>query len=152
MRIAIIAVGKIKQAGMRGELDDYLGRIRRYANCDEVELKDAPEGELIARFERALPERGTIAALEVDGRAYDSPGFARFIGRCELDAVGTVAFLIGGAYGLPAAVSRRADVRVSLSKLTLPHRLARLVLAEQLYRAFTILRNEPYAHEARSAK
>jgi 23S rRNA (pseudouridine1915-N3)-methyltransferase len=152
MRIAIIAVGKIKQPGLRAELDDYLGRIRRYASCDEIELKDAPERELIARLERALPERATIAALEVGGRADDSPGFARWIGRCEMDAVGTLAFLIGGAYGLPAAISERAHVRVSLSKLTLPHRLARLLLAEQLYRAFTILRNEPYAHESPGAR
>ena len=144
MRIAIIAVGKIKQAGLRAELDDYLGRIRRYAGCDEIELKDAAEGELVARFERALPERGVIVALEVDGRAYDSPGLARWIGRCEMDAVGTVAFLIGGAYGLPAAISRRAQQRVSLSKLTLPHRIARLVVLEQLYRAFEILRGAPY--------
>lgn len=152
MRIAIIAVGKIKQPGLRAELDDYLGRIRRYASCDEIELKDAAERELVARFERAVPERATVAALEVDGRAHDSPGFARWIGRCEMDAVGTIAFLIGGAYGLPRAISERAHVRVSLSKLTLPHRLARLVLAEQLYRAFTILRNEPYAHEGSGAK
>jgi 23S rRNA (pseudouridine1915-N3)-methyltransferase len=148
MRIAIIAVGKIKQPGLRSELDDYLGRIRRYASCDEIELKDAAERELLERFERALPERSVIAALEVDGRAYDSRGFARWIGQCEMDAVGTLAFLIGGAYGLPAAVAKRAHARVSLSKLTLPHRLARVVLAEQVYRAFTILRNEPYAHES----
>ena len=59
---------------------------------------------------------------------------------------GSAAFLIGGAYGLPPEVSKRADVQLSLSPMTLPHRLARLVLAEQLYRAFTILRNEPYSH------
>jgi len=148
MRIAIIAVGKIKQQGLRAELDDYLGRIRRYASCDEIELKDAGERELIERFDRALPERAVVAALEIDGRAHDSPGFARFIGQCEMDAVGTLAFLIGGAYGLPAAISKRAQLRLSLSKLTLPHRLARVVLAEQIYRAFTILRGEPYAHES----
>jgi 23S rRNA (pseudouridine1915-N3)-methyltransferase len=152
MRIAIIAVGKIKQQGLRAELDDYLGRIRRYASCDEIELKDAVERELIARFERALPERGMIVALEVDGRAHDSPGFARFVGRCEMESVGTVAFLIGGAYGLPPAISKRAQQRLSLSKLTLPHRLARVVLVEQIYRAFTILRNEPYAHESSSSR
>jgi len=146
MRIAIIAVGKIKQAGLRAELDDYLGRIRRYAGCEEVELKDGPERDVVARFERALPERGAVIALEVDGRELDSPGLARFVARHEQAATGTLAFLVGGAYGLPAVVSKRAELRLSLSKLTLPHRLARVVLAEQLYRAFTILRNEPYSH------
>jgi 23S rRNA (pseudouridine1915-N3)-methyltransferase len=146
MRIAIIAVGKLKQSGLRAEVDDYLGRIRRYASCDEVELKDGHEREVVERFERALPERGTIVALEVGGKAHDSPGLARWLGEQELAASGTLAFLIGGAYGLPAAVSQRATLRLSLSKLTLPHRLARVVLAEQIYRAFTILRNEPYSH------
>ena len=146
MRVAIIAVGKVKQRGLRAELDDYLARIRRYAACDEIELKEGSEREVIERFERALPARCLSVALEVDGRAYDSQGLARWMGRCEQDAVPSVAFLVGGAYGLPAHVSGRAAVRLSLSKLTLPHRLARLVLVEQLYRAFTILRNEPYAH------
>lgn len=146
MRIAIIAVGKVKQAGLRAELDDYLGRIRRYATCDEIELKDGGEREVLERFERALPARAKIVALEVDGRTFDSAGFARWIGQCEQTAVGTAAFLIGGSYGLPPAISKRADMRLSLSTMTLPHRLARVVLAEQVYRGFTILRNEPYSH------
>ena len=146
MRIAIIAVGKVKQAGLRAEIDDYVGRIRHYAACDEIELKDGTEREVVQRFERALPARCMIVALEVEGRAHDSQGLARFIGQCEQGAVHTVAFLVGGSYGLPAAISQRATLQLSLSKLTLPHRLARLVLAEQLYRSFTILRNEPYSH------
>ena len=80
------------------------GRIRRYATCDEVELKDGSERELLERFERALPARATVVALEVDGRTFDSAGFARWIGRCEQNAIGTAAFLIGGSYGLPPAV------------------------------------------------
>jgi len=145
MRIAIVAVGKIKQAGLRAELDDYLGRIRRYASCEEVELKDAPERELVPRLERAWKPRATVIALEVSGQAFDSAGLARWLGRHE-QAGSELVFLVGGAYGLPDAISRRAHERLSLSKLTLPHRLARVVLAEQLYRGFTILRNEPYSH------
>jgi 23S rRNA (pseudouridine1915-N3)-methyltransferase len=145
VRIAIIAVGKVKQAGLRAELDDYLGRIRRFATCTEIELKDAPEKELIPRFEKALPERAKIVALEIGGKALDSQGLARFVAQLEQNP-GSAAFLIGGAYGLPAAISKRADFQLSLSPMTLPHRLARVLLAEQLYRAFTILRNEPYSH------
>jgi 23S rRNA (pseudouridine1915-N3)-methyltransferase len=146
MRIAIVAVGKVKQSGLRAELDDYLERIRRYAPCDEIELKDGAEREMIERFDRAWPKRGAVAALEVDGKALDSAGLARWVGEQELSSGGTLTFLIGGAYGLPKEVSQRASIRLSLSKLTLPHRLARVLLAEQIYRAFTILRGEPYAH------
>jgi 23S rRNA (pseudouridine1915-N3)-methyltransferase len=87
-----------------------------------------------------------VVALEVGGQPLDSGQLAAFIGRCQQDGVGTLAFLIGGADGLPARVARGAALRLSLSAMTLPHRLARLVLAEQLYRAHTILRGEPYNH------
>jgi 23S rRNA (pseudouridine1915-N3)-methyltransferase len=146
MRIVIVAVGKLKRAGLRTELDDYLRRIRRYAPCEEIELKDGTPRELGERFARAIPARSLVVSLEVQGRPHDSPGLARFIAQCEQSAVAHVVFLVGGAYGLPAAVSRAADRQLSLSPLTLPHRLARLILAEQIYRAFTILRNEPYSH------
>jgi len=145
VRIAIIAVGKVKQAGMRAELDDYLGRLRRFATCTEVELKDAPERELGPRFDKAIAARTKVIALEVGGRMLDSHGLARLVADLEREP-GSAAFLIGGSYGLPPEVSQRADLQLSLSPMTLPHRLARLVLAEQLYRAFTILRNEPYSH------
>lgn len=145
LRVSIIAVGKIKQVGLRAEFDDYLGRIRRYAVLDEVELKEGSDADLQPRFERALPKRGRTIALEVDGRALSSRGLADVVQRAELDAA-PLSFLIGGAYGLPKAVSKAADMQLSLSALTLPHRLARVVLAEQIYRAFTILRGEPYSH------
>ncbi|MDD9940590.1 MAG: 23S rRNA (pseudouridine(1915)-N(3))-methyltransferase RlmH [Myxococcales bacterium] len=146
MRYAIVAVGKIKQRGMRAELDDYLGRIRRYCACDEVELKDGPESEVVARFERAIPPRARVVALEVEGRALSSHDLADFVSRCERDAIPQVVWLIGGSYGLPRRISQAAHLQLSLSSMILPHRLARLVLAEQLYRSFTILRNEPYSH------
>ncbi len=150
MRIAIMAVGKVRQPGLRPEIDEYLRRIRRYARCDEIELKDGPEAEVSARFQRAISGRTSgrtkSVALEVEGVAWNSQEFARFVGKCERDSVGTLALLIGGAYGLPRQISQAADLRLSLTKMTLPHRLVRLVLAEQVYRAFTILRNEPYAH------
>ena len=145
MRITIIAVGKIKQVGLRSELDDYLGRIRRYTSCDEIELKDGSDAELQQRFEKAIPKRAHSIALEVEGRSLTSHGLADLVRRAERDAT-HLAFLIGGAYGLPKTVSGAAHTQLSLSAMTLPHRLARVFLAEQVYRAFTILRNEPYSH------
>ena len=146
MKIQFVAVGKIKERGLREAIDDYAKRIRHYAQFEEIELKDERETDLIARFERALPDRGRVVALEVDGKAWSSAALAKFVGQCESGNVQTVSWLIGGSYGLPTSISARAHVRLSLSAMTFPHRIARLVLAEQVYRAFTILRGEPYAH------
>ena len=146
MRIVVAAVGKVKERGLREAIDDYAKRIGRYARYEEAELKDGNEAEVAARFDKVIPDRFRVVALEVDGVAWSSERLAGFVGECENTGVSGVAFLIGGAYGLPPATSRRADVRLSLSAMTLPHRLARLVLVEQVYRAYTILRGEPYSH------
>jgi 23S rRNA (pseudouridine1915-N3)-methyltransferase len=145
MRIVIVAVGRVKDRPLRAAIDEYLGRVRHYSGCVEVELPDAPAAKLEPAFERATAEASTIA-LEVDGQALDSGGFAKGIARAAERNKGIVAFLIGGADGLPKNISASAHARWSLSSLTFPHRLARLVLAEQIYRSMTILRGEPYGH------
>lgn len=131
---------------MRACIDEYVGRIARYAKVQELELPDEDEASVAARFARAIPERARTIALEVDGARVTSGGLAKLVERAQNDAVPALAFLIGGSYGLPKATSQGAHVRLSLSDLTLPHRLARLVLVEQIYRAYTILRGEPYSH------
>ncbi|MEM1418175.1 MAG: 23S rRNA (pseudouridine(1915)-N(3))-methyltransferase RlmH [Myxococcota bacterium] len=146
MQVHVVAVGKVKERGVREAVDDYLGRIGRYARVRVAELKDGDDAEVTARFFKAIPDRSRVVALEVEGKALSSQGLAELVGRCEGEGVQSLVFLIGGSYGLPAAVRARADVELSLSRMTLPHRLARLLLAEQVYRAFTILRNEPYSH------
>ncbi len=147
MRIALCAVGKIRDRHLRAVLDDYLGRIRRYTKLDEIELKDASPEQVAERFAKVIDPRGRTVALEVDGRAWSSVRLARYLGECELASVPSLTFLIGGAYGLPREVSDAADLKLSLSAMTLPHRLARVLLAEQIYRAYSIQRGEPYAHE-----
>ena len=147
MRIRLIAVGKVKERGLRDAVDDYLGRIGRYAKVREVELKDGPVAEVEARFRKAIPDdRARVVALEVDGKSWSSQRFADYLVDTQNRGVQTLCFLIGGADGLPPALSAEADLRLSLSAMTLPHRLARLFLAEQIYRGFTILRGEPYDH------
>lgn len=141
MRFAVVAVGRIKERGLRSVADDYLGRVGRYVRCDEIEVRDA------AALERALPVGARIVALEVAGRALGSEAFAKQLERWGRDGKGAIAFVIGAADGIPPGISARADERLSLSAMTLPHRLARVVLYEQLYRAMTILRGEPYARE-----
>ena len=141
MRLDVIAVGRLREPALRSIADDYLARIRRYADCRELETKDD------AALGRAVPKDAFVVALEVDGEALTSAAFARHLERWFGLKKGRVAFVVGGAEGIPDEVSQRADARLSLSRLTLPHRLARIVLFEQLYRAFTILRGEPYARE-----
>ena len=146
MRVRIIAVGKAKGRDLRSLLGDYYARIGRYAKLEEIELKDGKADEVAERLSRSIPDRSRLVALEVDGRALSSRDLATWLGRAENESIQTVVFLIGGAYGLPQELSKKADLRLSLSAMTLPHRLARLFLAEQIYRAFSILRGEPYDH------
>lgn len=146
MHVHVVAVGKIKERGVREWIDDYTKRITRYADYHEVELKDGSLSEVEERFRKAIPARAKVVALEVAGKAMRSEELARFVGQCEDGAIQHVAFLIGGSYGLPEATSRAAHLQLSLSAMTLPHRLARVFLVEQIYRSFTILRGEPYSH------
>jgi len=147
VKVHVVAVGKLKHRAMRGVFDEYAGRIGRYARFAETELKDSPPDAVADRLRRAPAVGARVVALEVDGVSWSSQRFARFVGEAEDDgSVDELAFLVGGAHGLPADVSERADLRWSLGPLTLPHRLCRIVVAEQIYRAFTILRGEPYDH------
>ena len=139
-------MGKAKDRDLRSLLEDYYSRIGRYAKLEEIELRDGNEADVSGRLDRSIPDRSRVVALEVDGQAMSSRELANWLGRAENDSIQTVAFMIGGAYGLPKEISNRADLRLSLSAMTLPHRRARLVLAEQLYRAFSISRGEPYDH------
>jgi 23S rRNA (pseudouridine1915-N3)-methyltransferase len=150
VKLVVAAVGRAKERELRVLLDDYYGRIRRYAQWEEVELEDSPrEDKLTESVQRVLSAqkgRGELVALEVTGRAFTSEQFAKKIGE-RMDAAAVPVFLLGGAEGIPEALSAKAAWKISLGPMTLPHRLARLILAEQVYRAFSILRGEPYARE-----
>lgn len=139
MRFRIVAVGKVRETHVRRAIDDYLGRVRHYLKCDEVEVADA------SGIARAVPERYSVVALDPAGKQLTSEAFAAWIGDRMNRAEHGLAFLVGGADGLPRQIVDRAALKLSLSTMTLPHRLARLFLAEQLYRAMTILRGEKYA-------
>jgi 23S rRNA (pseudouridine1915-N3)-methyltransferase len=145
MRLSLVAVGKIKEPGLRAVIDEYFDRVRRHYSIDETELRDAPAPQQVAAFAKHVPAAAHAVALDAKGTARSSEEFARWLGQKLGQGKGAVAFLIGGAEGLPAPVLDRANEIMSLSKMTFSHRLARLVLAEQLYRATTILHNEPYA-------
>jgi 23S rRNA (pseudouridine1915-N3)-methyltransferase len=139
VKFRIVAVGRVKSGPEKDLVDEYMGRIKRYCACELVELKNN-DGERMLREASGA----TLIALDAAGEAPDSRGFARLIERYASQGKGVIAFVIGGAEGLPTQVRQAAHATWSLSTLTLPHRLARVVLAEQLYRAMTILRGEPY--------
>jgi 23S rRNA (pseudouridine1915-N3)-methyltransferase len=151
MRLIVAVVGKPKQGPLATAIADYEARARRYWPLHVVEVKDEPvrggnsdvsrrrEGE---RLGAAIGD-AHIVACEVGGRRMSSLEFAAWA-QARREAATDLAFVIGGAYGLAEEISRKAATRLSFSPWTLPHELARLVLAEQLYRAGTIVRGEPY--------
>ena len=141
MRYHVVAVGRIRSAAFRTACDDYLARLRHYARIEEREVKDE------ARLPEAISGETRLIALSRGGESWSSMELARRTGRWDEEGR-DVAFAIGGAEGLPAALLERAEVVWSLSALTFPHELARVLVLEQLYRAFTIRRGEPY-HRAR---
>ena len=152
MRLTLIAVGRLKERFWREAADEYLKRLGPYATVRVVEIADRDSGrderralaEEGADVLRAIPEGAHVIALEVGGRELSSEGFSARLDALALDGRSNVAFVIGGSVGLSADVLARADERLSLGPMTLPHNLARVVLLEQLYRAFRISRGEPY--------
>jgi 23S rRNA (pseudouridine1915-N3)-methyltransferase len=152
MRIRIAAVGKLKELHWRAACDEYVKRLGRYANIDIVEVADR---DLSAGAERAMAAEGAdilrmipagsyVLALEIGGTARTSEGLADRLAALMLEGKADVTFVVGGSAGLARDVLARADERLSLSPMTLPHQLCRVVLLEQVYRAFRIMRNEPY--------
>ncbi len=138
MRIIVRAVGKLRDRRLASLCDEYLERVRHHLPM-AVEEVDADEGLL-----RKLPPGSEIVALEPGGDAWTTEDFARYLERNMVAGTRALVFVIGGADGLGAATVKQARRRLSLSPLTLPHRLARLVLCEQIYRAVSIIRGEPY--------
>lgn len=141
----ILAVGRLRQTGLREAFEDYFSRASHYFKLKVVEVRTSAEGMRAegAALLKKLPADATVVALSREGEAEDSPGFADRVSRWQRDAR-DVYFVIGGAGGLDQSVFDRANGRLSVSGWTLPHELARLVLIEQIYRAGTILKGEPY--------
>ncbi len=137
MHYRLVAVGRMKDAALRAACDEYIDRLRHYTRVEEREVKEE------ARVLGAVPEGTRLVALTRRGEEWTSGQLAEWTGRWEMDGR-DVTFAIGGADTLPDEVLRKAERLWSLSRLTLPHELARVVVYEQLYRAHTIRRGEPY--------
>jgi 23S rRNA (pseudouridine1915-N3)-methyltransferase len=151
-RIELLAVGGLHR-DLRPAADHYLALLRPLADVRVREVRETPlRGRAVQevlrdegrRLEAAWPQAPTVAALAVQGRACDTAVFSAWLQ--ESLERGPVAFVIGGSLGLSPAALERAHQRLSLSALTLPHQLARVVLLEQVFRALKIARGEPYHH------
>ncbi len=142
----MVAVGRVRRGPWRELLDDYARRLRRYGPFEEVELRELPEARLREQFARQAGPRDRRIALEVTGERWSTAQLARFLEARRADGTGALVFYVGGPYGLPPGFSAACEHRLSLSPMTLPHRLARLLLFEQLYRARSILAGAPYDH------
>jgi 23S rRNA (pseudouridine1915-N3)-methyltransferase len=139
MKIRLVMLGKTRRAELRALVDDYLARIRRFTPAECAELRD---GRAIERL-KAEPTAVWVL-LDAGGREMDSGELARWLGGLRDRGVREVIFLCGDAKGFPEEWRKRAQQRLSLSRLTFSHELARVVLAEQVYRAMATLAGHPY--------
>lgn len=157
MKITVITVGKLKEKFFREAVAEYEKRLGRYCRLEIRETADekTPDGaseterERILqkegeRIERLLPDGAYVVTLEIEGRKFTSEAFAGEIGRLGVNGVGQIVFVIGGSLGLHNSIKKRADLAVSFSDMTFPHQLMRVILLEQIYRAFRIINGEPY--------
>ena len=152
MRFVVAVVGKPRDAGLAGVIHDYETRAGRYWPLDVHEVREEPARSISADLVReregerllaAIPPGAEVVECDVGGRQLTSEQFAAWLQTLR-ERARDVALIVGGAFGLGGAVKQRASVSLALAPWTLPHELARLVLAEQLYRAGSILRREPY--------
>ena len=148
MKIKVAWIGKTREPAIEALTEEYLKRISRYAEVAGVALKDEAAVLSLARAERQQQrsqnkERHKLVLLDSRGMQFSSEELAEFLEREQLNAT-PLLFAIGGSDGFSEEARRHAGLMLSLGKMTLPHELARVILAEQLYRAFTILKNHPY--------
>jgi 23S rRNA (pseudouridine1915-N3)-methyltransferase len=137
VKVFVYYIGRPKDAHLNALAEDYLSRIARYTTAQMAEIR--PERTDL----RAKHPTARKIFLDPGGQRFDSSAFSALVGKAELEAR-DLLFLIGGHDGLPAAWINQADLLLSLSALTMPHELARVVLTEQIYRAFATLRGHPY--------
>lgn len=157
MKISIICVGKIKEKYLKEGIGEYSKRLSRYCGLQIIEVDDeqAPESLSTAqetqvkrkeseRIMAKLKEGAFLIVLDVKGEKASSEGFASTLQQCFNRGRSNITFVIGGSLGLDAELVSKADMRLSLSDMTFPHQLTRLILLEQLYRAFKIINGETY--------
>ena len=157
MNIRILTVGKIKEKYFRDAIEEYRKRLGRYCTVNFIQVEDekTPDGSAPAledqirrtegqRLLKHLKEDDYVIALAIEGRMQDSVELSENINRLMLQGRSSLTFIIGGSLGLSPEVLKRADQLLSFSRMTFPHQLMQVILLEQIYRSFRIMKNEPY--------
>lgn len=157
MEINIISVGKIKEDFFKKAIEEYEKRLKAYCRVNFIELKDESEGKNLSdkdidiildkegkRILEKIKERSFIIVLDIKGKSIDSVEFSKKINGIMLDGISSIDFIIGGSLGISQEVKDKANYSLSFSKFTFPHKLMRVILMEQIYRAFTIINNKTY--------
>ena len=157
MKITLITVGKIKEKFFQDAIAEYSKRLSRYCKLEIIQVADekTPDGASEAvetqikekegeRILQKIPDGAFVVALAIDGKMLDSEELAGQMERWNVGGISHVVFLIGGSLGLAPTVLKRADYKLSFSKMTFPHQLMRVILLEQVYRSFRIRNHEPY--------
>ena len=157
MKVTIIAVGKIKEHYLKEGIEEYSKRLSRFCDLRIIEAADEPApDDLSAAREEQIKSREAsrvlgkvkdgdyLIVLDVKGAKKSSEEFAKVLKNCMISGNSSITFVIGGSLGLAPELIRKANVRLSLSDMTFPHQLTRLILLEQIYRAFKIINGEPY--------
>ncbi|HTR48730.1 MAG TPA: 23S rRNA (pseudouridine(1915)-N(3))-methyltransferase RlmH [Verrucomicrobiae bacterium] len=141
MKIRLVMLGKTRREEARALVDDYTRRAARYA---EIETNELRESSLAVLRKMRIDPSATFVLLDAAGKQFTSQQFARWLGDLRDRGAREIVFLCGGAEGFPEELRAKANQKISLSTLTMPHEFARVVLAEQIYRAFAILAGHPY--------
>lgn len=157
MRITLIAVGKIKEKFYTEALSEYSKRLSKYVKLEVIEVADEKTPDQTSEREKSqildkeaqrilakLPNGAYVIPLAIEGKMLSSEGLSDKLAELGLQGDSHVAFIIGGSLGLADSILERADFKLSFSKMTFPHQLMRVILLEQVYRVFRIMRGEPY--------
>ncbi len=157
MKITLITVGKIKEKYFQDAICEYVKRLSKYCNLEIIEVQDEKTSENASQREeeivkekegerilKIIKDKQYVVALAIDGEQKTSEGLANFITNLQVQGKSELAFIIGGSLGLSKEVLHRADDKLSFSKMTFPHQLMRVILLEQIYRSFRIIKGEPY--------
>ena len=157
MKIKVVTVGKLKEKYLKDGIAEYTKRISRFAKLEMIELADEKtpdkaselENQKILETEGArilskVGERDFVVVLAIEGKTLSSEELSKQLEQASIKGYSTLTFIIGGSLGLAPVVKNRANLSISFGRLTLPHQLMRLVLVEQIYRAFTIQQGSPY--------